>query len=416
MRDLLPPLIEITGNINGQGPPNPDFWTLSSETGEMLAHDDTLEGGGILDGHVLHLDRTGPRETPSATFVPLLADDHLTPSQRTARALPEYLPAKRRIALTVRALFGRTEEAPPRPRETSEGLDEATPRSFAVPRRAGALDRANAAWNASNYVNRLSGSIRSPSLRRCATIAVISPKGGVGKTTVTALLGSALSLLRHDGIFAIDTDSASGALASVLVPDHQLFVDDLGARFEERNLAVTEVTALFGSTSDGLRVLGAPRDGGRRSRLDTEAYLKILMRMKDYAGVLLLDCGKGLHNPFEAAAIEAADQLVLVTDAEPTAASLVANAGPEVLETARPVTIVVNEVSGKRSPLDVDKLALHIPSARGVVVFPNEPKAAARIVLGEFSWGRPAPKTWRRSAAELGTVLVKDWSRLGLTL
>ena len=44
-------------------------------------------------------------------------------------------------------------------------------------------ERAQAAWRSSDYRRRLDDAIAAPRLQRCPTIAVVSPKGGVGKTT-----------------------------------------------------------------------------------------------------------------------------------------------------------------------------------------------------------------------------------------
>jgi Mrp family chromosome partitioning ATPase len=57
---------------------------------------------------------------------------------------------------------------------------------------------------------------RGAQLRRCVTVAVMSPKGGVGKTTLTALLGSLFALLRRDRIVAIDNNPDFGALGRAL--------------------------------------------------------------------------------------------------------------------------------------------------------------------------------------------------------
>ena len=57
-----------------------------------------------------------------------------------------------------------------------------------------------------------------------------------------------------------------------------------------------------------------------------DTYRDVIARMKDYAGLLLLDCGTGLHEPAAHASLDAADMVVVVSDADPATASLVAEA------------------------------------------------------------------------------------------
>ncbi len=140
-----------------------------------------------------------------------------------------------------------------------------------------------------------------------------------------------------------------------------------------------------------------------------------MSRIKEFVGVVLLDCGTGLQEPAARAAIAAADQLVLVTDEQPAAASLVAEAGALLAKSGRPLTIVVNKMPSSGSMLDIDLLGSHIPDARGLVVIPRELDAAAQLAVGQFDW-RDAPRGWQVSCAELAVNLIADWQRLGLTL
>lgn len=278
-----------------------------------------------------------------------------------------------------------------------------------------ALERARNTWRSSDYIETLCGMIGEPRLRRCVTIAVVSPKGGVGKTTITALLGSLLSLLRRDRIVAVDTNPDYGSLGRVLAPDARVFVDDLLARLDQPNLTLTELDAQLGRAAHGLMVLPAPTDPDRMAELDEAAYTKVVTRLKEFVGIVMLDCGTGLQEPPARAAIAAADQLVLVTDEQPAAASLVAEAGALLARSGRPLTLVVNKMPATGSMLDVDRLGGYVPQARGLVVVPRETAAASRLAVGQFEW-RDAPGGWQTAIAELAVSLIHDWRRLGLTL
>jgi MinD-like ATPase involved in chromosome partitioning or flagellar assembly len=292
---------------------------------------------------------------------------------------------------------------------------DTSPAALMAEERVSPAARARRAWRATDYLEQLDEAIIEPRLRRCATIAAVSPKGGVGKTTITALLGTLLAMVRRDRVVAVDTNPDFGSLGRVLTPEHHLYVDDLLDRADDPGLTLTRLDAQLGRAVHGLMVLPAPTDPARMWRLDEEAYRKVIERLQDFAGVLLLDCGTGLQEPAAGAAIKSSDQLILVTDAQPAAASLVAEAGGLLAETGRPIVLVVNKVPSRGSALDLEKFARSVPEASGLVVIPEEPEAASRLAAARFDW-REAPPAWRRAVRELAVQAVSDWPALGLTL
>lgn len=58
----------------------------------------------------------------------------------------------------------------------------------------------------------LTGRVKTP-IAGCRKIAVISRKGGVGKTTTTLMLGHTFAVLRGDRVIALDGNSDAGSLA-----------------------------------------------------------------------------------------------------------------------------------------------------------------------------------------------------------
>ena len=81
-----------------------------------------------------------------------------------------------------------------------------SPTRLTVPPHPSISERVKVIWRETDYGNRLDRAIQAPQLRRCVTIALMSPKGGVGKTTLTALLGSMLAMTRRDRIVAVDNN------------------------------------------------------------------------------------------------------------------------------------------------------------------------------------------------------------------
>jgi MinD-like ATPase involved in chromosome partitioning or flagellar assembly len=283
-----------------------------------------------------------------------------------------------------------------------------------VGRSPSALERARAEWRVTDRQERLDVAILQPRLQRCATIAVVSPKGGVGKTTLTALIGMLLSRIRRDRIVAVDTNPDYGSLGRLLTPNHDLFVDDLLARMSLPDLALTELDTQLGRAAHGLMVLPSPTDPQRMAQLDEPGYRTVITRLKEYVGVIILDCGTGLQEPAAKAALATCDQIVLVTDAEPATASLVAEASTVLAASGRPITVVVNKMP-KKSRLDLNRFADFVPAATAMLTIPANANGADLLGSGGFDW-RDAPKPWALAVRELAAALVGDWPRLGLTL
>jgi MinD-like ATPase involved in chromosome partitioning or flagellar assembly len=277
------------------------------------------------------------------------------------------------------------------------------------------LDRFRNRWRELDHVGQLDALITGPRLQRCATIAMVSPKGGVGKTTITALLGTLFSQLRRDPTVAVDTNPDFGSLGRVLTPDQSWYVDDLAALVaEDDELSLTALDSHLGRAVHGLLVVPAPTDPDRMAALDEDAYARVIARLKDFFSLILLDCGTGLQDPASAAAIAAADQVVLLTDAQPATASLVAESAELLHQWDRPIIVVVNRMPARGAQLDVQALSQYLPAARGLVVVPDDVPAAGRLAGGSFDW-RDAPASWQLALRRLAVVLVSDWQRLGLS-
>jgi MinD-like ATPase involved in chromosome partitioning or flagellar assembly len=415
VHELLPTLVRLVGDTEGGTDDGAWVLSLSATAEDPLRPEDNLTASGVLDGSVLYLARatTAPDGHPPARPP---APDELSPIQRTASILPPRVGPIARFGRAAAALFRADREGVPGPDEPAAAATSAA--SLAVltaPERVTPVQRMRRAWRSSDYIEQLDAAIVAPGLRRCVTIAMVSPKGGVGKTTVTALLGTLLALLRRDRIIAVDTNPDFGSLGRVLTPEHRLFVDDLLEWLDQPGVTLTALDAQLGRGPHGLMVLPAPTDPARMWRLDETSYRNVIGRLQAFVGVLLLDCGTGLHEPAAGAAIKSSDLLVLVTDAEPAAASLVAEAGQLLARAGRPITLVVNKMPKRGSPLDLEQFARSLPEASGLVVIPSEPNAAGRLAAARFNW-RDAPPTWQRAVRELAVQIVSDWPALGLTL
>jgi CO dehydrogenase maturation factor len=183
----------------------------------------------------------------------------------------------------------------------------------------------------------------------------ISGKGGVGKTTVTALWGRAFAA---DGcqVFLIDADPdanlasalgvAADRLPQPLVSLKDLIKERTGAdpdqigQYFRLNPNVADLPDAYGVTAEGLRllVLGGIRGGGKGCACPQGAFLKAMMRhlMLERQEVLLVDMAAGLEF-LGRAAVMGTDALVAVV--EP---------GRRSLETARAVARMGRDIGLKR--------------------------------------------------------------------
>ena len=415
LRELLPDLLELAGL------PHPDGWALGPIAGDPYPPDRTLAELGVGDGALLALRELagcGSAGRDSATTHRMIPSARGTDEQpggrplsdRTARLLPLRLSIPARC-LTVLAALARGDRRE-RHRDDRE-LGVLRPAEFTRPARLSPLTRARETWAHTDYRQRLEQTIAAPRLLRCVTIAVVSPKGGVGKTTTTALLGSLLAFLRRDRVIAVETNPDWGSLGRRLVPDHPVFIDELLAgALSDPDISPARLDAQLGRGPDGLMVAPAPTDPDRAANLDESAYRTLFARLSELSGMLVLDCGTGLDDPPARAALACADQLVLVCDDEPDTASIVAEAATWLRHAGPPLLLVVNNLR-RGSRIDLPALERATDFAHGLAVVPRDESGAGQLHNSRFTW-RHAREGWQIPIRELAALLAADWQRLEL--
>jgi MinD-like ATPase involved in chromosome partitioning or flagellar assembly len=413
---LVPQLLEVCGAQVGPAPDDQSHWIVRRD-GHLLPGNLTLEQCGVMDGSVLSLHDLagGPVEAdqprPPVEFeVPPgeVAVTSLDPAAHGPVALPRRAQFPERLRAMGEAVIS-PERADP---DSAGGGGPADGRRLSIPRSLTALERAREAWRSSDYSSRLADLIAAPRLARCVTIAVVSPKGGVGKTTTAALLGTLFAMIRSDRVVAVDSNPDHGTLGRALTSEHPIFVDDLLDVIDQPALTVTMLERFLGRGPHGLLVLPAPTDPDRMERLDRPAYDRVIHRLQELAGMLILDCGAGLYDPATRAALEAADQLVIVSDADPLTASVVVEAAQR-LRADKSYAVVVNKLPKSGGRLDMDRLVREVSAARGVIAVGADPEAAARLAEGRFNW-EDAPDDWQLAFRKLAAVLAADWQQLDL--
>nr|WP_082961473.1 MinD/ParA family protein [Mycobacterium sp. E188] len=137
-------------------------------------------------------------------------------------------------------------------------------------------------------------------------------KGGVGKTSVAASVGSLFAeLRRQDHTVAIDADTAFGRLSSRIDPATTGSFWELTA---DKNLqSFGDVVARVGRNSVGLYVLGGEPASGPRRVLDAAIYREAALRLDRHFAISVIDCGSTMDAPVTQEVLRDLDALIVVS-------------------------------------------------------------------------------------------------------
>lgn len=172
-------------------------------------------------------------------------------------------------------------------------------------------------------------------------IAVLSGKGGTGKTTVCAGLSCALAL-QGQSVLTVDCDVGLRNL------DIALGISELGAlSFQEVASGAYELSmAARHPIYPTLRFLTAPANCPA-GQIDQEAFCAFLQQARSQFDYVLLDAPAGIEDGFDLAA-KFADRIILVTNQDPAAIRDAACAGQKLAAMGKEnIRLVVNRVSKK---------------------------------------------------------------------
>ena len=137
-------------------------------------------------------------------------------------------------------------------------------------------------------------------------------KGGVGKTTVAASVGSIFAQLRQqDRVVAVDADTAFGRLGSRIDPRASGSYWDLTGDTNLRSFA--DVSARVGTNSAGLYVLAGDPAVGQRRVLDPAIYREAALRLDRHFTISIVDCGSSMDAPVTQEALRDLDALIVVS-------------------------------------------------------------------------------------------------------
>jgi MinD-like ATPase involved in chromosome partitioning or flagellar assembly len=137
-------------------------------------------------------------------------------------------------------------------------------------------------------------------------------KGGVGKTTVSASVGSIFAELRQDDrVVAVDADTAFGKLGSRIDPNAAGSYWELAA--DEHLDTFADVRSRVGNNSAGLFVLAGEASTARRRVLDPAIYREATARLDRHFTISIVDCGSTMDSAIAQEVLRDLDALVVVS-------------------------------------------------------------------------------------------------------
>ncbi|MDG9720088.1 SCO5717 family growth-regulating ATPase [Streptomyces sp. DH24] len=253
--------------------------------------------------------------------------------------------------------------------------------------------------------------IRTPVLS-CYRIAVISLKGGVGKTTTTTALGSTLASERQDKILAIDANPDAGTLGRRVRRETGATIRDLVQAIPYLN-SYMDIRRFTSQAASGLEIIANDVDPAVSTTFNDEDYRRAIDVLGKQYPIILTDSGTGLLYSAMRGVLDLADQLIIISTPSVDGASsasttldwLSAHGYADLVSRSLTVISGVRE-TGKM--IKVEDIVSHFETrCRGVVVVPFDEHLAAGA---EVDLDMMRPKV-REAYFNLAAMVAEDFVR-----
>lgn len=216
-----------------------------------------------------------------------------------------------------------------------------------------------AALQAAEQLRRNEEIVRQATWTRAVSILVANPKGGVGKTPVSLMLGGTIAAIRGGSVCIVEVSDDPGALTfrSEGSPTRglgELVADAEGIRSAGQLAGYTAPQSSFAA------VIGSV---GWRPRLDGDAVTTITQVIDEYFAIRVMDSGNQPSSSVFRAAVATADVLVVP----------IFDAGDAALEAARLLEGLKAE-GGHSAELAANAVVLRLHDGR-----PENPQVVTRV-------------------------------------
>jgi MinD-like ATPase involved in chromosome partitioning or flagellar assembly len=244
-------------------------------------------------------------------------------------------------------------------------------------------------------------------LRGCYRIALLSLKGGVGKTTITATVGATFASIRGDRVVAVDANPDRGTLSQKVPLETPATVRHL-LRDAEGIEAYSDVRGYTSQGASRLEVLASESDPAVSEAFSSDDYIRTLEVLERFYSLVLTDCGTGMLHSAMSAVLHKADVLVVISSgsvdgARSAAATLDWLDAHGHQDMVRNSIAVINAVRPRSGKVDLKKVVDHFSRrCRAVRQVPFDPHLEEGA---EISLERLRPET-REALLELAAVIA----------
>jgi MinD-like ATPase involved in chromosome partitioning or flagellar assembly len=257
----------------------------------------------------------------------------------------------------------------------------------------------------------LDARISTPFEQGTKYVPVLTRKGGVGKTTVTALLGMAMASVRGDRVLGIDANPDRGTLGERVPKSTGATVRDV-VKLAAGIQSFTDFMELVSKDKTWLHILASDTDPLLSEAFDENDYNVVADQAARFYSVVLTDCGTGVVHSVMRPTLERANGLVVVSGgsvdearlASETLTWLEANGYQDLVKNS---VVALNTATQGTNVVKLDEIENHFASrTRAVVKIPYDPLLAAGSII---EWSRLSPHT-REAARELAALVVEGMS------
>ena len=217
-------------------------------------------------------------------------------------------------------------------------------------------------------------------------VPVLTRKGGVGKTTVTALLGMAMAEVREDLVIAIDANPDRGTLAERVNKQTRSTVRDAVSKAAAVS-SFSDFSELVSRDETRLDILASDTDPLLSEAFNENDYNVIADLASRFYSIVLTDCGTGIVHSVMRATLQRADSIVIVSGgsldearlASETLTWLEANGYGDLVRNA---IVAINTGTQGTNLVKLEEIEAHFQSrVRDIVRIPYDPQLAAGSVV-----------------------------------